>query len=166
MRVTDQKLECANICELGDKENTEFSLRAQYLTFNWETMLYLLKCRQEVQLATDWDTHVCFRELPVWLDAAKPHRKLCFLAPGSRLLLNSSQRESCIPDNHVPPGYQTISGEWVALTPELQLLRSPPEAAGTQAVGRDGSTRTRSHTGPYQEGTLFRWAEYHQNQFR
>ena len=27
-RVTDQKLECANIRALGDKENTEFSLRA------------------------------------------------------------------------------------------------------------------------------------------
>ena len=140
----------------------EISLRAQYLTYAWETTLYSLKChRKEVKLATDWDTHVCFRELPVWLDASKQHQKL--LAPGSRLLLNSSQPESCIPDNQVLPGYQTISGEWVALTPELQLLRSPPEAARTQAVGGDGSTRTRSHTGPYQEGTLFRWAEYHQN---
>ena len=72
--LTDQKLKCVNIQALGDKENTDFSLRAQYLTFAWETTLYSLKCRQqEVQLATDWDTHVCFKELPVWLDAAKPH---------------------------------------------------------------------------------------------
>ena len=54
VRVTDQKLECANIRALGDKENMEFSLRAQYLTFAWETTLYSLKChQQEVQLATD-----------------------------------------------------------------------------------------------------------------
>ena len=45
-RITDQKLECANIGELGDKESMEFSLRAQYLTLAWETMLYSLKCRQ------------------------------------------------------------------------------------------------------------------------
>ena len=82
------------------------------------------------------------------------------------MLLNSSQPESCITDNHVPPGYQTTSGEWVALTPELQLLRSPQEVAGTSAVGGDESTKTRGHLEPYQEGTLFRWAKYHQNQFR
>ena len=79
-RVADQKLECANIRTLGYKEHTEFSVRAQYLTFAWETTLYSLKChKQEVQLATDWDTHVCFRELTVWMDASKQHRKLCFL---------------------------------------------------------------------------------------
>ena len=104
VRVTYRKLECANIQALGDKENTEFSLRAQYLTFAWETTLYSMKCyQQEVQLATDWDTHACFKELPVLWDAGKPHRKL--------LLLNSSQPESCITDSQVPPGYQTISGE-------------------------------------------------------
>ena len=61
-RVANQKLECANICALGDKENMEFSVRAQYLTFTSEKTLYSLKCRkQEVQLATDWNTHIFFR---------------------------------------------------------------------------------------------------------
>ena len=142
----DQKLECANICALGDKENTDFSLRAQYLTFAWETILHSLKCRQqEVQLATDWEAHTCFKELPVWLNADKPHRKLRFLALGSRLLLNSLQPESCITDSQVPPGYQTISGESVLLTPELQLLKSPPEVAGTSNTEGDRSSRTRGH---------------------
>ena len=63
----DQKLECANICALGDMENTEFSLRAQYLTLAEETMLYSLRChQQEVQLAIDWDTHACFKKLLLW----------------------------------------------------------------------------------------------------
>ena len=68
-RITDQKLDCANVRALGDKARAEFSLRAQYVTLAWETTLYSLKCRQqEVQLATDWDTHACFKELPVWLN--------------------------------------------------------------------------------------------------
>ena len=119
-----------------------------------------------MQLATNWDTHVCFRELPVWVDAAKQDRKLHFLTPGSRLLLNSSQPESCITDNYVLPGYQAISGEWVMLTPGLQLLRSPPEAVLTQAASREGSAEKGSQVGTYQAGTLFRWAEYQQYQFR
>ena len=145
----------------------EFSFRAQYLTVAWETTLYSLKCCQQVvQLASDWDTHACFKELPLWLDTDKPHRKLHFLAPGSRLLRNSSQLESCITDSQVLPVYPAISGEWVALTQELQLLRSPQEVAGTPVVEKNGSTKTRGHREPYQEGTLFRWAEYPQNQFR
>ena len=82
-RRMDQKLESANIRALGDKESLEFSLRAQYLTLAWETTLHSLKCRrQEVQMATDWDMHACFKELPVWWDADKPQRKLCFLTYG------------------------------------------------------------------------------------
>ena len=66
-RIMDQKLECANIRALGDKESMEFCLRAQYLTLAWETTLYSWKChRQEMQMATDWDTHACFKELPLW----------------------------------------------------------------------------------------------------
>ena len=53
-RVVNQKLECVNIRTLRDRESTEFSLKAQYLTFTWEMTLYSLKChKREVQLATD-----------------------------------------------------------------------------------------------------------------
>ena len=59
----------ANILTLGDKERIELSLRAQYLTLAWDTTLFSLKChQQEVQRATDWDTHTCFKDLPLWLD--------------------------------------------------------------------------------------------------
>ena len=54
----------------------------------------------------------------------------------------------------------------MALTPRLQLLTSPPEGAGVSTEPEDGGTKARRHSGPYLEGTLYRWAEYHQNQFR
>ena len=74
-RIADQKLECADICTLGDREGMEFSLRAQHLTFTQDITLYLLKCcKREVQLAMDWYTHVCFREMPVWIDTSKQCR--------------------------------------------------------------------------------------------
>ena len=66
----------------------------------------------------------------------------------------------------MPPGYQAIWGEWVKLTPGFQLFRSPPETASTQGVSGEGSPQARSQVGTYQEGTLFRWSEYHQHQFR
>ena len=73
-RITDQKLGCTSIRTLEDEARTEFSLRAQHVTLAWETTLYSLKCcQQEVQLVMDWDTHACFKELPVWLNADKPY---------------------------------------------------------------------------------------------
>ena len=119
-----------------------------------------------MQFATDWDTHSCFKGLPVWVNADKLGRSLRFLVLGSRLLLNNAQPESCITNSQLPPGYQTTSGEWVALTPRLQLLTSPPEMVGISTEQEDGGTKIRGHSGPYRDGTLFRWAEYHQSQFR
>ena len=165
-RISDQKLGCPDIRTWEEETGTEVSPRARQVTLARETTLYSLKCRQlEVQLATDWDTHTCFKELPVWVNADKPHRSLRFLVPGSRLLLNSSQPKSCITNSQLPPGYQTTSGEWVVLTPRLQLLTSPPEGAGVSTEPEDGGTKARGHSGPYLEGTLYRWAEYHQKQF-
>ena len=37
--------------------------------------------------------------------------------------------------------------------------------AGILADLDNGSTKIRGHPGPYWDGTLFRWAEYHQSQF-
>ena len=53
----------------------------------------------------------------------------------------------------------------MALTKKLQLLTSPQEAAGTAVGKEDGNIKTGGCQGPYRDGTLFRWAEYHQNQF-
>ena len=52
------------------------------------------------------------------------------------------------------------------LTPRLQLLTNPPEVAKVSTEPEDGGTKVRGHSGPYLEGTLYRWAKYHQNQFR
>ena len=72
-RITDQKLGCLSIWTLEEETRAEFSLRAQHVTLAWETTLYSLKCHQlEVQLATDWDTHSCFKDIPFWLNADKP----------------------------------------------------------------------------------------------
>ena len=86
--------------------------------------------------------------------------------PGSRLLLNSSQPESCLVDIRLPPGYQTTLGEWVALNPQLHILTSPREEAGDLIELGNGSTKAKRHSGPYLEGILYRWAEYHPWQFR
>ena len=54
----------------------------------------------------------------------------------------------------------------MALTPRLQLLTSPLEEAGDFTEPENGGTKARGHSGPYLEGILYRWAEYHQKQFR
>ena len=89
-RMADQKLGRLDIWTWEEGTGTEVSIRARQVTLAGETTLYSLKCRQlEVQLAIDWDTHTCFKELPVWVNADKPHQSLQFLVPWSRLLLNS-----------------------------------------------------------------------------
>ena len=129
--------------------------------------MYSMKCRQqEVQLATDWNTHTCFKELPVWINADKPYQSLRFLVLGWRLLLNSSHPESCLMNSQTPPGYQTTSGEWVALTPHLQLLTSPLEEAGDFTEPEVGGAKVRGQSRPYLEEIWYRWAEYHPRQFR
>merc|ERR1712240_132601 len=107
-------------------------------------MLYSLRYhQQEVQPTIDWDTHACSKGLPLWWDGDKPQRKLCFLTHGLRLLLNNSQPGSCITDSQEPSGYPATLGEWIALTQELQALRSCKEAVGTPVVEKNRSTKTR-----------------------
>ena len=73
-RMSDQKLGCSDKRTWEEETGTEVSLRARQVTLAGETTLYSLKCRQlEVQLATDWDTHTCFKELPVWVNTDKPY---------------------------------------------------------------------------------------------
>ena len=118
--TADQKLECADICSLGEIGSTESNLRAQPTVFTQSKTLHPLKYhKQEVQLETDWDTHVCSKELPVWRDSSKQHCKLRFITPDSRLLLNGSKPDNGITDEHTPAGYQAIADRWVAIKPEL-----------------------------------------------
>ena len=60
---------CPNIKTWRDGIGTDVVMRAQQVILAGETSLYSLKCRRvTVQLATDWETHSCFKELPVWLN--------------------------------------------------------------------------------------------------
>ena len=42
-------------------------------------------------------------------------------------------------DSKLPPGYQTIEGEWVALNPQLLTLASPRQGVGDGIEHDDGS---------------------------
>ena len=64
---------CPNIKTCRDGIGTDVITRAQQVILGGETSLYSLKCHWlKVQLATDWDTQTCFKELPVWVNADKP----------------------------------------------------------------------------------------------
>ena len=101
----------------------------------------------------------------MWIKADQPDQSLRFLIPGSRLLLNSSQPESCLTNSRTPLGYQTISGEWVALTPHLQLVTNPQEEAKDFAEPEVGNIKVRGQSRPYLEEIWYRWAKYHPRQF-
>ena len=155
----DQKLSCSDIRALRNTDKLDTSLCAQYLTFAQGETLYSLRCKKrDVYVAADWDTKACYRELPVWIYLPDNQRKLRFLTPGSRLLLNSSRPENCTQAKIVPRGYQATSGAWIALTPDLQLIPSPPEMVLTQ-LEEDWDPESASQAGAYQTESLLRWSE-------
>ena len=129
----DQKLSCLDIRALGNTDKPDTSLQAQYLTFARGETLYSLRCKKrKVYVAADWDTRTCYRELPVWIYLPNHEKKLRYLTPGSRLLLNSSRPENCTQAKIIPRGYQATLGAWIALTPDLQLIPTPPEMVLTK----------------------------------
>ena len=54
----------------------------------------------------------------------------------------------------IPQGYQATSGEWIVLTPNLEL------------EGEEWDPETASHAGAYQTKALLKWSEYPHRQFR
>ena len=135
-----------DICALGDRGSTESNLRAQPPAFAQNKTLHSLKYHeQEVQLVTDWDTHVCSQELLVWRASSKQCHKLCLITPDSRLLLNGSKPDSDITNDHTLLGCQAIDDGWVMIKPELQLLRSPPELPLWQVANREANMEIGSH---------------------
>ena len=66
----------------------------------------------------------------------------------------------------IPRGYQATSGEWIALTPNLQLLKSPLEMVLSQLEDEAWDPETVSQAGAYQTEALLKWLEYHHHQFR
>ena len=73
--------------------------------------------------------------------------------------------ENCTPSKIVPRGYQATSGAWIALTPNLQLIPSPPEMVLEQ-LEEDWDPESASQAGAYQTEALLRWSEYHHRQYR
>ena len=65
----------------------------------------------------------------------------------------------------MPRGYQATSGAWIALTPDLQLIPSPPEIVLTQ-LEEHWDPEAASQTGAYQTEALLRWSEYHHRQYQ
>ena len=66
----------------------------------------------------------------------------------------------------IPRGYQAISGEWITLTPNLQLLKSPLEMVLSQLDEEEWDPETVSQARAYQTESLLKWSEYHHRQFR
>ena len=143
------------------------SLQAQYLTFDGGETLYSLRCkRRKVYLAADWETWICFRELPVWAYTENHQKTLRFLTPVSRLLVSSSKHENCTQAKTIPRGYEATSGEWVALTPGLQILKSPPEMVLEELDDDEWDPETMSRAGAYQTEVLLKWTKFYHRQFR
>ena len=57
----------------------------------------------------------------------------------------------------VPQGYQAISGAWVALTPDLHLVPTPPELVLNQ-LEEEWDPKTISRGEAYQTEALLRWS--------
>ena len=129
--------------------------------------MYSLRCKKRnVYVAADWETRTCFQELPVWIYAENYQKILCFPTPRSRLLLNSSRPENCTQAKTIPQDYEATSGEWVALTPDLQLLKSPPEIVLAELDKEEWDPETVSWGGASQTEALLNWAEIYHHQFR
>ena len=61
----------------------------------------------------------------------------------------------------ITPGYQLTSGAWIALTPDLQLIPTPPEMVLAKLEEDTWDPETASQAGAYQTKALLRWLEYH-----
>ena len=59
-----------------------------------------------------------------------------------------------------------MSGEWVALTPDLQLLKSLLEMILAKLDEEEWDLETVSRGGAYQTEALLKWSEYYHCQFR
>ena len=66
----------------------------------------------------------------------------------------------------IPWGYQVTSGEWIVLTPNLQLLKSLPEMILSQTDDEKFDPETASHAGAYPTEALLKWSEYQHHHFR
>ena len=92
----------------------------------------------------------------MWIYLSNHNKKLRFLTLGLTLLLNSLRQENCKQAKTILGGYQATSGEWVALTPNLQLLKSPPAMILSQLESEEWDPDMVSRAGAYQTEVLLK----------
>ena len=117
--------------------------------------MYNVQCpRIEASLdITTTDDH-CYKYLPV-IAGNPPTRR--FLIPGSRLLSNVSEVESCDDAKRVPRGYLSTGGHWVAADPRERVL-SPPTELQLEILTVPDTYEKEAKGGAYMDRDLAEWA--------
>ena len=74
--------------------------------------------------------------------------------------MKSREPENCMAAQHIPRGYRTTTRKWLALTPALQLMPSPPPMKLDDLVLKDADPEADSICGAYQHELLAHMSEY------
>ena len=118
-------------------------------------MLYDVQSPQiEASLDLTTNDDRCYKYLPV-ITGQPPAKR--FLIPGSRLLSNISETESCEAAKKVPRGYLTTEGYWVAACPREKIL-SPPTELQIEVLTTPDTYENEAKGGAYMDRDLAEWA--------
>ena len=152
-----QQTECKALRQLtsGDQDQPELQGSSESLLYAKGEMLYNVRCpRIEASLdITTTDDH-CYKYLPV-ITGNPPTRR--FLIPGSRLLSNVSEVESCDDAKRVPRGYLSTGGHWVAADPRERVLL-PPTELQLEVLTVPDTYEREAKGGAYMDRDLAEWA--------
>ena len=152
-----QKTECKALRQLtsGDQDKPELQGSSESLLYAKGEMLYNVRCPLiEASLDITTTDDRCYKYLPV-LAGNPPTRR--FLIPGSRLLANVSEIESCDDAKRVPRGYLSTGGHWVAADPRERVL-SPPTELQLKVLTVPDTYEKESKGGAYMDRDLAEWA--------
>ena len=152
-----QQSECRALKQLtsGDQNQPELQGTSESLLYAKGEMLYNVKCpRIEASLDITSTDDRCYKYLPV-VTGNPPTRR--FLIPGSRLLSNVSEIESCEDAKKVPRGYLSTGGHWVAADPRERVL-SPPTELQLEVLTMPDTYEKEAKGGAYMDRDLAEWA--------
>ena len=152
-----QKTECKALRQLtsGDQDKPELQGSSESLLYAKGEMLYNVRCpRIEASLDITTTDDRCYKYLPV-LAGNPPTRR--FLIPGSRLLANVSEVESCDDAKRVPRGYLSTGGHWVAADPRERVLL-PPTELQLEVLTMPDTYEKEAKGGAYMDRDLAEWA--------
>ena len=152
-----QQTECKALRQLtsGDQDQPELQGSSESLLYAKGEMLYNVRCpRIEASLDITTTDDRCYKYLPV-IAGNPPTRR--FLIPGSRLLSNVSEVESCDDAKRVPRGYLSTGGHWVAADPRERVL-SPPTELQLEILTVPDTYEREAKGGAYMDRDLAEWA--------